>query len=212
MGRSKKLFYASILLIPAFIGYPAFAQEEGDDEKVLQFSGVVVEEDSTMGIPGAHVYVPGERRGTSANFFGYFSFPALVGDTVVISAVGYQRKKFIIPNTDDDMYTVIIPLKQDTVMLEEVPITAYPTEELFKEAVLALRPTQEENFSAAERNLNPALLAQMYREMPMDGSMNHTYFMQLQHQYLFDRYGPRTNQLLNPFAWAEFFRSLKKKK
>lgn len=210
MGRFHKILCVFILVLISFISLPALAQDEGN-EKVVQFSGVVIEEDSTMGIPGAHVYVPGKRRGTSANYFGYFSFPLLVGDTVVISAVGYHRKKFIIPNVDDDTYTVIIPMKQDTVMLEEVPITAYPTEELFKEAILALRPTQEDNFTAAERNLDPVLLAQMYREMPMDGSMNHTYFMQLQSQYMFDQYGPRPNQLLNPFAWAEFFRSLKKK-
>lgn len=210
MGRFTKIIYLLILLAVAVLARPAYSQD-ADDEKVRQFSGVVVEEDSTMGVPGAHLYVPGKRRGTSANYFGYFSFPVLVGDTVVISAVGYHRKRIIIPDTDDDLYTVIIPLQQDTIMLEEVPITAYPTEELFKEAILAMRPTEEENFSAAERNLDPVLLAQMYREMPMDGSMNHTYFMQLQSQYMFDQYGPRTNQLLNPFAWAEFFKSLKKK-
>ncbi len=209
MVKSGKMRCGLLIIIVLFAAIPAFSQD--DDQKVIQFSGVVVEMDSTIGIPGVHVYVPGKRRGTSANIFGYFSFPALVGDTVVFSAIGYHRRMFVIPPTDRDMMTVILPMEQDTIVLEELPITAYPTEELFKEAVLTLRPTEEETFMAAERNLDPVLLAQMFREMPMDGSMNHKYFMRMQSEYMFDAYGPRPNQLLNPFAWAEFFKSLKKK-
>jgi len=181
--------------------------------KVIQFSGVVMEEDSSGGVPGVHVYVPNKRRGTSTNYFGYFSFPVLVGDTVIFSSVGYERERFIIPDIkDDDMLTVVVPLKSDTVMLEEVPIMPYPTEEMFKEAILAMNPpTQQESYQTMQSNLDPTILSQMYNEMPMDGSMNHTYFMQQYNNQLFDNYGPRANPLLNPFAWGEFIRSLKKK-
>ncbi len=182
-----------------------------DGEKVIQFSGVVVEEDSTSGVPGVHVYVPGKRRGTSANIYGYFSFPVLVGDTVVFSAVGYQKRTMIIPDHNDDLLTVIVPMKSDTVVLDETIVMPYPTEELFKEAVLAMRPSQDEDFLSMQNNLDPTILAQMYRQMPNDASMNYTYLVQQRHDYLFDAYGARPNPLLNPFAWADFFKSLKKK-
>jgi len=189
-----------------------FLSHAQDDERVIQFSGVVVEQDSTSGIPGVHVYVPGKRRGTSANFYGYFSFPVLVGDTVIFSSVGYQRKRYIIPNTQDDMLTVIVPMKADTIILDETIVMPYPTEELFKEAILAMRPSEDKDYVTMQNNIDPVTLAEMYRQLPNDASMNYSYLVQQQHDYLFDAYGPRSNQLLNPFAWADFFKSLKKKK
>ncbi len=194
-----------------FLTNIAFGQE-APKRDVIQFSGVVVTQDSTMGIPGVNVYVPKGGRGTSTNLYGYFSFPVLEGDSVVISAVGLQKKHLIIPRMDKDNYTVIIPMKEDTTMLEEQVITPFPTEEMFKEAVLAMRLPDEQGINNMDRNLDPAILAQLYENMPMDGSMNHRYFTQTQAQYLFDGSGPRYNPLLNPFAWMEFFKSLKKKK
>ena len=203
-----------ILILLCITGLATFsANAQSSDREVIQFSGVVVEEDSSQGIPGVHIYVPGKRRGTSANYFGYFSFPVLEGDTITFSAVGFQRKRFIIPfDNEDDMLTVVVPLKSDTIILDPALATPFPTEELFKEAVLAMRPTDDPNFINMQSNLDPALLSEMYRNMPMDGSMNHTYFIQQQAEYMFDGYSARSNQYLNPFAWADFFKSLKKKK
>ena len=94
----KNLIIAGIFFFIVFgANVKSFAQD--DDKKVIQFSGVVVEKDSTVGIPGVHIYVPGKRRGTAANYYGYFSFPVLVGDTVLFSAVGYHKKQFIIQNS-----------------------------------------------------------------------------------------------------------------
>jgi hypothetical protein len=189
---------------------PLFAQEDGRD--VVQFSGVVVTSDSSMGIPGVHVYVPKGGRGTVTNPYGYFSFPVLEGDSVVFSSVGFNRTSVVIPRLDRDNYTIVVPMEEDTTYLENLDILPFPTEEMFKEAVLAMRLPNQGDISNMDRNLDPAILAEIYRNMPMDGSMNHRYFTMLEAEYLFDGSGPRPNPLLNPFAWAEFFRSLKRKK
>ncbi len=210
MGR--KITIAVGLIIALFLVTSNYVHAQ-DSRAVIQFSGVVVEMDSTQGIPGVHVYVPGQRRGTSANFYGYFSFPVLEGDTVIFSSVGYQKKTVRIPyGNEDDKFTVIIPLKSDTIVLDEATVMPYPTEELFKEAVLAMRPMQDDNYVSMRNNIDPMILAQMYRELPNDGSMNYTYFTNQNYTYMFDGYSARTNQLLNPFAWANFFKSLKKNK
>ena len=180
--------------------------------EIVQFSGVVVTSDSSMGIPGVHVYVPKGGRGTVTNPYGYFSFPVLEGDSVVFSSVGFHRTYLVIPRLERDNYTVIITMEEDTTYLENLDILPFPTEEMFKEAVLAMRLPNQGELSNMDRNLDPALLAEIYRNMPMDGSMNHRFFTMERAEYLFDGSGPRPNQLLNPFAWAEFFRSLKKKK
>ena len=188
----------------------AFAQQDKRD--VIQFSGVVATQDTLMGIMGAHVYVPKGGRGTTTNYYGYFSFPVLEGDSVVISVVGYHKGSVIIPDLEDDSYTTIVTLKEDTTYLPELEVLLFPTEEIFKEAVLAYRLPNQGDINNMDNNLDQVTLAEMARLMPMDGSMNHKYFMQQQAVYLHDGYGPRYNPLLNPFAWAKFFKSLKKKK
>jgi hypothetical protein len=187
----------------------SFAQDAERD--VIQFSGVVTTTDTTSGIQGAHVYVPKEGRGKSTNYYGYFSFPVLEGDSVVVSAVGFQKVSIIIPEIEKDSYSVIVTMQEDTTYLPELEVLPYPTEEMFKEAVLAYRLPNQGDLNNMDSNLDPAILSEMYRNMGMDGSMNHRYFTQQQAVYLHDGYGPRYNPLLNPFAWAEFFKSFKKK-
>ena len=208
--HAVKIISISVLV---FLGHVLHAQNtQRGSRDVIQFTGVVTTEDTTGGIMGAHIYVPKEGRGTTTNYFGYFSFPVLEGDSVVVSAVGYQRVHFIIPELERDSYSVIITMKEDTTYLPEVEIMPFPTEEMFKEAVLAYRLPNQGDLNNMDSNLNPFLLMEMAKNMPMDGSMNHRYFMQQQAIYLFDGSGPRYNPLFNPFAWNEFFNSLKKKK
>ncbi len=200
------------ILILSVLFSVTFSWGQSVERDVIQFSGVVVTNDSTMGIPGAHLYVPKGGRGSSTNPYGYFSFPVLEGDSVIISAVGFKRRFVKIPELERDNLTVIIPMKEDTTFLENVSIMPFPTEEMFKEAVLAMRLPNQRDINNMDSNIDPSVLAQIYRDMPMDGSMNHRYFTQMQAEYMFDGMGPRPNPLLNPFAWANFFKSLKKKK
>lgn len=209
---SKILFFRLMCLGALFLLCRVGYGQESTKKNVIQFSGVVVTQDSTMGIPGVNVYVPKGGRGTSTNMYGYFSFAVLAGDSVVISAVGLRKKHLIIPSISKDNYTVIIPMVEDTTMLEEQVISPFPTEEMFKEAVLAMQLPNQQGLNSMDRNLSPAQLAMLAQNMPMDGSMNYRYFTQMHSQYLFDGSGPRYNPLLNPLAWMNFFKSLKKKK
>jgi hypothetical protein len=210
----KVILFRFLILVVFLLRFSQEACAQQDERDVIQFSGVVTTNDTTAGIIGAHVYVPQEGRGTTTNYYGYFNFPVLEGDSVVISVVGYQRATLTIPEMDDDnySYSVIVTLREDTTYLPELEVMPFPTEEMFKEAVLAYRLPGQGDLNNMQDNLDPAILSQMYRDMGMDGSMNHRYFTQQQAIYLHDAYGPRYNPLLNPFAWAEFFKSFKKKK
>lgn len=212
MGLVKNIALIGFLgVLTQFIAVDfASAQEDGRD--VIQFSGVVADQDTVSGIMGAHVFVPKGGRGTTTNYYGYFSFPVLEGDSVVVSTVGYQKTHVIIPEVDADSYTIIVAMTEDTTYLPELEILGFPTEEMFKEAVLAYRLPNQGDLLNMDRNLDALTLMEMARITPMDGSLNHKYFMQQQAVYWNDAYGPRYNPLLNPFAWAEFFKSMKKKK
>lgn len=176
---------------------------------VIQFSGVVVGEDSTSGVPGVHIYVPKAGRGTTSNRYGYFSMPVLSGDSIIISAIGYSRQHFIIPSGQGESLTVVVELTEDTTYLPTVEIFPYPTEALFKEAILALE--LPEQIDKGSPNMGEDVLARMFRDMPMDGSMNHSYYMEQQFHQMHNKYSNPyyNNPLLNPLNWAKFIKSIK---
>lgn len=207
--NGKKLGLGVIFLILLMI-VSENGMAQGGQLKIIQLSGVILRPDSTGGVPGVHVYVPKAGRGTTTNQFGYFSLPTLAGDSIVISAVGFRKQHYIVPDRDEDAITLLIPMEEDTIILPEIEIFPYPTEELLKEAILAMRLPNQAEYDAINQNLNEQTMAEMFRSMPMDGSMNYKYYLNQRLTYMHDGYGPRYNPLLNPFAWAEFFKSLKR--
>ncbi|MEK6481433.1 carboxypeptidase-like regulatory domain-containing protein [Catalinimonas sp. 4WD22] len=184
-------------------------QAQGESS-VIQLSGLILGEDSTAALAGANIYVPAAGRGTSTNQYGYFSMPVLAGDSVIISSIGYKKQYYLVPKDQRESLTIVVELQTDTTYLPGVVVFPFPTEEIFKEAVLALELPDQDQYDNMNENLNADLLARMFEAMPMDGSMNHRYFMNQQFDRLQYGSGPRPNPLLNPFAWAEFIKSLKR--
>ena len=199
-----------ILIFLAFILSVQISSAQ-NNKKVVQFSGLVVGGDSAYGIPGVHVFVPLAGRGTVTSHLGYFSMPTLVGDSVVIRSIGYKEKHFIVPYTSNDNISVIIQLSEDTTILPAVSVFPWPTEEIFKEAFLALR-LPEADMDAMHRNLNEQVMKRMmYNESP-DGMLVHKYYMEQQIQrtdtkFFSNSYG--WQNLTNPFAWARFIKQVK---
>ena len=181
-----------------------------DDLRVIQFSGIVVGEDSTSGVPGVHIYAPKAGRGTTTNPYGYFSMPVIEGDSLIISAVSYERQHFLIPSGKSENYTVIIQLARDTTYLPELEVFPYPTEELFKEAILALKLPNQGDLNNLRQNLDKAMLQKMYANTAMGPSANHNYYIQQQMAAWNNRFQPVSVPLLNPFAWAQFIKSIKR--
>lgn len=180
-------------------------------KNIIQLSGIIVGEDSLSGAPGVHVYVPKAGRGTTTNILGYFSMPVLEGDSVVVSAVGYQKQSYVVPEVpkSGDHITLLVELVTDVTYLETVQIFSLPTEELFKEALLALNLPVDDGRSVKNEHLNSDLLAYMAQVAPMDASLNYRNYINNQIYYQNDRFQPRANPLLNPFKWAQFIKSIK---
>jgi hypothetical protein len=197
---------ALVLTVVAFAIQTANAQQQ---KRVIQLSGVTM--DTVQGpIPGVHVYVPKAGRGVTTNGVGFFTMPVLVGDSIVVSSVGYQRQFYIVPASASEYLTIIVPMVEDITYLREIEILPYPTEEVFKEAVLALNLPAGPNVD--EKNMNAELLALMLKSTPMNGPQNQSYYLNQWAASQNDRYMPRTNPFLNPFNWVKFFNGLKKNK
>ena len=98
----------------------------------------------------------------------------------------------------------------DVTYLDNIDILPFPTEEIFKEAVLALNLPPENNLD--QDHLNEELLQLMMRSAPISAGTNYKYYMDQMIYSQQNRYGPRPNPFLNPFNWAKFIRTLKDRK
>jgi len=207
--KNKQLFLLLMISAGIFVFTASHAQGQ---KRVIQLSGIILGKDSTQGgVPGVNVYVPKAGRGTSTNSLGFFSMPVLVGDSVVISSVGYERQFYIIPNHSSEFLTLIFELSEDVTYLRELLVTPFPTEEVFKEAVLALNlPLNDDAYD--KNNLDAELLALILRTTPMDGYSNQRFMLDQLNATQTSKYVPITNPLLNPFNWAKFIQSLKQNK
>lgn len=182
-----------------------------DPPKVIQFSGVILDEDSPTYIPRVNIYIPSRRLVTNTDDNGFFTLPVLSGDSIVFNMIGYQRQYLKIPAIDGDSYTVVIEMKQDTIELDNVNVMLFPNERDFKEAILAMRAPTELTDNLFSRSIDPEVYEQYVQNVAMSPQMNYRYFLDQQRQMSQDRVGPRSFSFLNPFAWAEFIRSLKSK-
>lgn len=203
--KNKYLLAGGLVLLCWLLTNPS---AQAQQKRIIQLSGIVM--DTVTGpIPGVAIYVPKAGRGVQTNAVGFFSMPVLVGDSIVISSVGYKRQHYIVPNASTEFLTIVVPMVEDVTYLREVVIYPYPTEEVFKEAVLALNlPTN----NIDEKNLNAELLALMLKTTPMNGPMNQRYALNQWAASQGDKFMPVTNPFLNPFNWVKFFNSLKKNK
>ncbi|WP_425393746.1 carboxypeptidase-like regulatory domain-containing protein [Algoriphagus terrigena] len=193
-----------VLLAPA----RSVAQDQ-QDKKVIQLSGIILNADSTDAVPGVNIYVPKKGRGTSSGRFGYFSMPVLEGDSVVFSFIGLKKQTFKVPDiVENDRISLILTMEVDEIALAEIEVMPYPTEDEFKRAILAMNVVDPMAISRA--NMSPEMLLRWAESMPASGEENFRYFQQGQMLQNQDLYGPRPLRILDPFAWSQFIRSIKR--
>ena len=151
MILNKKLILFFVIIISLNSINDVYSQGQ---QKIIQLSGVVVGQDSISGVGGVHIYVPKAGRGTTSNPYGYFAMPVLARDSIIVSAIGYQKQSFIMPGDKGESVTLFIELKPDTTILPELEIFPYPTEELFKKAVLAIELPNRQDLDNMDKSLD----------------------------------------------------------
>ncbi|PZX48425.1 carboxypeptidase-like protein [Algoriphagus chordae] len=209
MKKPLLLSATFVFLMGIFFSSLEVNAQDVQEKKVIQLSGIILNADSTDAVAGVNIYVPKKGRGTSSGRFGYFSMPVLEGDSVIFSFIGLKKQTFKIPdNMKDDRISLILTMQVDEIALAEIEVMPYPTEEEFKQAVIALNMVDPLSISRA--NMSPEMLLRWAESMPASGNENFRYFQQGQAIQNQDLYGPRTLRLLDPFAWGQFIRSIKR--
>ncbi|MCB0794363.1 MAG: carboxypeptidase-like regulatory domain-containing protein [Flavobacteriales bacterium] len=194
-----------MLFALTFMG-PMLVLGQGDRE-LVQFSGVVVTGDSLLPVPFTNILVKNTYRGTMSDVYGYFSFVAQEGDTILFSAVGFERSQFVIPlDLDENKYSMIHQMNRDTVLLNTVNVFPWPSKEQFRQAFLDLR-LPADDYQLAMKNLSPAEMLQRMENLPPDAYQSFRYQMQLDQTRLYSQGGYPSINLFNPIAWAQFIQA-----
>lgn len=202
------LLFLPFLLL-ATDGFYNHARAQAKNDSLIQFSGVLLTRDSLEAVPFATVMIKGSNRGTISDYYGYFSFVAEKGDTIVFSYVGFKNALFWIPDSlDRKNYSLIQMMDVDTVILQEAVIYPWPTKEQFRQAFLDLR-LPEDDKQIAMRNLERADLKERMENMEASGSESFKIANQMRANQLYYAGQLPPNNLLNPIAWAKFIKAWK---
>lgn len=203
--------YGFLLFSALFLLAAGRLSAQSPDTSLVQFSGMVLDgsNESLYPVPYVNILVKEKQRGTYSDFEGFFSIVVEKGDVIVFSAVGYQTVEFKIPkNLQDDRYSLVQLMTQDTFNLPETVVFPWPNREHFKLEFLAMDVTPELQERAA-RNLANENLRQMRNEVAKDGVENGSYYLRQQaREYYYIGQRPPMN-IFNPVAWKKFFDSWK---
>lgn len=187
-----------------FFGLGVFAQEK----KLIQFSGLILANDTSKGLVSFANIIRNDGRGTIADYQGYFSVVATENDTFNITAIGYKKQRVIIPsNLSEPKFTIALKLERDTVYIPMVYIYPWPGIEEFKEDFIKLK-IPDDDLARAKKNLSGKAMQDVAAYIKMDGAANGKLYFQQEAAKLYYKGQLPPNQLLNPFAWAQFFQQV----
>lgn len=198
------------LVVALAWSFSAQGQTNPRSANVVQVSGLVVTGDSLAPLPYCTVFRARDRRGTMTDVRGFFSLPALEGDTLEFSSVGYVTQQAVIPvGSELGRVNLVQPLGRDTVNMADAFVYPWPSKERFKQEFLALGLPNNGLNPAWESNLDPMDMYDRLIEVGRDGQSTSTDVLSAQAvQSGYAGQAPPVN-LLNPVAWAKFLQALK---
>jgi hypothetical protein len=203
----RKLTSISIIILFINCAYSQNSQtlKQGD---LVQLTGRLLNE-LLQPLPYSHILVLNNYRGTITDREGKFSFVAQVYDSVMFSSLGYKRKILVVPDTlKTPFLTFDMVLDQDTLMIGEVEIYPWKSYEEFKQAFLNLK-LPDDDMDRARKNI-ALIKTQIILDETPNSRQNFQQILDEQYHQTFNQGTYPTYQIFNAFAWAEFFKALKR--
>lgn len=189
-------------------------------QSVVQVSGVILTRDTSLQtIPNARLWIQGRSTTTTSGDDGFFSITAVPGDTLRFRRFGFEDERLWVPDTlHGRSYLASVFMRWNTVELDEVTLYPWPRPEDLNRELLRMRIETTER-DVALQNLAIQALKEKAALMGMSSNEMQRYIIQAQEQQLYNSgryYGSDgasaiLGRLSNPFAWAQFFQSLKKR-
>jgi hypothetical protein len=189
-----------------------YGQRKRDaDKDLVQFSGIVRDlQHRPLGY--VNIIILDERRGTTTDHRGMFSFVVRPSDTILFSHIGHKGTIHVIPDSiGGQQYPADIFMVSDTFQLAEVRIYPWKTYQEFKEAFLALDLPDDDEERAYH---NIALIKTQIKLNKDAGSpspnVNFREVMRQEYNQLYTAGQSPYYTIFDPLRWAKFFESLKR--
>lgn len=202
------------LLVLLFFSALYFSANAQTEPTLIQFSGLVMTEADgrLVPVPYATISVPQKRRGTYADYRGFFTIVVEKGEKVRFNCIGLEPVTITIPDTlTQDRYAIVQLMSQDTILLPEVVIFPWPSKEHFKIEFLKMDVTPELQRRATE-NLANEYLAEARKNpdiVPYGGRESANFYLRQQaREYYYIGQTPPMN-IFSPLAWGQFFKAWK---
>ena len=201
---------AFVCAFTLWMGLAASSQTDSLPAQVVQVSGLVVTGDSLSPLPYCTVFRSRDRRGTMTDARGFFSLPALTGDTLEFSSVGYVSQQAVIPEGGElARVNLVQPMGRDTVAMKDAFVYPWPSRERFRQDFLALGLPNQGLDPAWDSPMDPMDVYDRLSEVGRDGQSTSSEVLAAQAQQAgYAGQAPPVN-LLNPVAWAQFLQALK---
>ena len=195
----KTAFLFSAFLI--FLLNVSVNAQQNKEEVIL--SGVVIESAVSDPIPNVTIKNISRNTSTLADSTGFFSLAGMPGDTLLFEAMLYKTDYYVVPEgIGGSHFAVIETMEKDAVVLDEVTIRAFPTQQQFERALLEIDPgnmadkTLRLNAHVEEVTEDPTNMQQYL-------STYNRKHIQRQITYRIPGLAPGNN-FLNPERWRQF--------
>jgi len=179
------------------------------DDNLVQFSGVVRDLQHRP-LPHVNIIILNDRRGTTSDSRGMFSFVVRPNDTILFSHMGHKGTIHTIPDSlGGQQYPADIFMVSDTFQLAEVRIYPWKTYQEFKEAFLALElPDDDEK--RAYHNIELIKTQIKMNDFGPSPNINYREVMKQQYNQLYTAGQYPYYTIFDPMRWAKFFEALRR--
>jgi hypothetical protein len=202
----NKYIYTTLLFI---LSVSVAYGQAVENEKYIQVSGIITDILSKP-VPGVAVVSRKLKKGILSERSGIYSITSTPGDTIYFRALGFKRYHTIIPETFEERHCEVdIVLEIDTIQIKEVNIMPWKNYSDFIKDITKERPVDPiiENMNENIASIYVAIANQgNYQVTPEAGFRN---AMEQNFGAMATRGQYPINNLLNPFAWAKFIKSIK---
>jgi len=202
--------FITVVLIFLVFTRDAEGQRKRDrDDELVQFSGII-RDLQHVPLSYVNIIILNERRGTTSDNRGMFSFVVNPGDTILFSHMGHKSTIHIIPDSlGGQQYPADIFMVSDTFQLAEVRIYPWKTYQEFKEAFLAL-DLPDDDQQRAYHNIALIKTQIMMNDPGPNPNINFREVMKQQYNQLYTAGQYPYYTIFDPMRWARFFESLRR--
>ncbi len=190
---------------------PRIEEQSDPENDLVEFSGYVRDLQHNP-LANVNIIILNERRGTTSDFRGMFSFVVRSNDTILFSHMGHKGTIHVIPDSlYGQQYPADIFMVSDTFHLAEVRVYPWKTYQEFKEAFLALDlPDDDEQRAYHNIALIKTQIKMNRHGTSASPSIAFREVMQQQYNQLYTAGQSPYYTIFDPLRWAKFFEAVKR--